>query len=341
VTGTVVERRTFAAPTAATYNVLKGGVPQVAVTSNNANPDTNHATTVTVNGVTVDSGAATKVPFLAAQTAYATGVAGTANLPVVTAEAAAVGDTVAYPSVAVPYTLNVGTATAPAGPGTHGAYGPALSAPVATPFAPLSSKLTAGNGALGSECGIMDVGSGAAGSTATMQWRTRATNEMAPTATHPPVPAGAIGMISDIADVTGVTGTYVLQMTYDDSMFGGSQAGKHSAFMGDALYLASMNPTTGYFENATARDVGVGTSVVAKYEGSWSQFIVAGGPGNGKSIDSLLGSWGADTSGTTAWAVVNHSSEFGVVPEPGTLGLLAAAALALSAFLWRSRRRTP
>jgi hypothetical protein len=63
VTGTVVEPRTFFAPASVTANVLKGAVPMAIVTSNNVNPDSNHATTVKVNGATVNSGSATAVPL--------------------------------------------------------------------------------------------------------------------------------------------------------------------------------------------------------------------------------------------------------------------------------------
>jgi hypothetical protein len=261
---------------------------------------------------------------------------------VLTAET--VTDLTSYPSLSVPYSLTVGNATAASGMSQSGTFGPALTGMVASTFVPLASKVTANTGTganLGSEAIIRNVGTGAAGSTVQMQWRTRKSNEMPNTATSPPVPAGLLGMDSDVVDVTGITGTYVMQMTYNDAMFNASQAAKHSAFIGNGLYLASMNTTTGYFENAIARDTGLGISAVTAFEGTWDAFIGAGGPGNGKSIDSLLGSWGVDTSGNTAWAVINHTSEFAVTPEPGTLALLAVAGLLLPLPLWRSRRRRP
>jgi hypothetical protein len=36
--------------------------------------------------------------------------------------------------------------------------------------------------------------------------------------------------------------------------------------------------------------------------------------------------------------VVNHNSEFAVIPEPGTLGLLVAGFLSLIAYAWRKRK---
>ena len=36
-----------------------------------------------------------------------------------------------------------------------------------------------------------------------------------------------------------------------------------------------------------------------------------------------LGSYGRDTTTGSAWAVLNHNSEFGIIPEPTTWALLA------------------
>ena len=44
---------------------------------------------------------------------------------------------------------------------------------------------------------------------------------------------------------------------------------------------------------------------------------------------SALGNYGVDTTGGVVWAVVNHNSEFAVVPEPAALSLLALGGLAL------------
>ena len=44
-----------------------------------------------------------------------------------------------------------------------------------------------------------------------------------------------------------------------------------------------------------------------------------------------LGTYGVDLSTDTAWAVVNHDSEFAVVPEPATMSLLVMGGLAVLA----------
>jgi len=51
--------------------------------------------------------------------------------------------------------------------------------------------------------------------------------------------------------------------------------------------------------------------------------------------DFVLGDYGIDTSNNTVWAVVDHNSEFAVIPEPCIWTLLALA----SGFLLTFRRR--
>ncbi len=51
-----------------------------------------------------------------------------------------------------------------------------------------------------------------------------------------------------------------------------------------------------------------------------------------------LGTYGVDVEGGIVWAVLNHNSEFSVVPEPSTGSLaMGAGALLLIATLWRRR----
>lgn len=56
-------------------------------------------------------------------------------------------------------------------------------------------------------------------------------------------------------------------------------------------------------------------------------------------IGDFLGAWGVDTTGYDAWAVVNHNSEFAVVPEPSTI-VLAGFGLLGGFFALRRRKNS-
>jgi hypothetical protein len=82
------------------------------------------------------------------------------------------------------------------------------------------------------------------------------------------------------------------------------------------IYLAWLDPGDGQWENAVQGNVGSSQlPVVGCQLGPW--------PGN----DMTVGDWGVNTSNHAVWAVLDHNSQFAVVPEPGTLALLVAAAV--------------
>jgi hypothetical protein len=190
-------------------------------------------------------------------------------------------------------------------------------------YAGLDSRVTAasgsgGYGMIGSEATIL-AGANTSGSaqTVTMQWRTRAQAD-----------AGS-DLVSDVVSLGGMTlgsgsqtSPFVLQMSYNP------MGSEEAAAAEGLIYLAWLDPGDGQWENAVRGNVGGNPSGFQL--GAWV-------PG-----DMRLGDWGVNTADHTVWAVLDHNSQFAVVPEPSTLALLAAAAVfgfQFSVFSCRRGRR--
>lgn len=73
--------------------------------------------------------------------------------------------------------------------------------------------------------------------------------------------------------------------------------------------------------NAVSGNTGAG-ALAGAYTTSFAAFLA----NNGGSFNAatMLGAYGVDTTTGSAWAVLNHNSDFAVVPEPTTWALLAA-----------------
>ncbi len=142
-----------------------------------------------------------------------------------------------------------------------------------------------------------------------MAWRTQTLGE---------------GLFSDVVDVNGMalsggsgqTAAFVLQMTYIPALILSAN---------ELPYLGWLNPTTDSWENAVLGNFGSG-----------NETFVGVGAWNG---DMTLGDWGVNTASDTVWAVLNHNSEFAVTPEPSSLALLAAGAVALIGYRLKRRKR--
>jgi hypothetical protein len=190
------------------------------------------------------------------------------------------------------------------------------------------------NFGIGSTAAVILAGSNGTGGpiTITEDWRSRSGGEL-PANSHSLT--GLLPLYSDVVNITGLGGTggtqstFALQMWYDPAQLGGTGPAAIAASNG-FLYLGYRSTVDGKWHNAVSTaladgNVGVGGSAVTDFLGSWSAFTAA----NGTNLAALLGSWGVDTAHDTVWAVIDHDAEFAAVPEPGTLALLAAGALAL------------
>lgn len=130
---------------------------------------------------------------------------------------------------------------------------------------------------------------------------------------------------SDVLGLTNTDGTVqILQLTYDESLLGGGS---------EADMLLGWN-SSGSWVNAIDGNTGsAGGSALANASGSYASLGIL-------PTADYLGSWGRDTTTNTAWAVVNHNSDFAAivaVPEPSTSPLVAAGLIGLVVYGWRQR----
>lgn len=156
----------------------------------------------------------------------------------------------------------------------------------------------------------------------TMSWRVRTLNESYPwepggNPTQPPMDIANLdfGLASDVVEMTGFSRgeKFVMQMSYVDTLF--NEAVESSL---GCVHINWLNPATGLWTNAVYGNTSKAGGAVENFQGSWA---AAGSP-------TTLGSWGIDTTNNVVWAVLDHNSEFAVVPEPSSMLLLAAGGLA-------------
>jgi hypothetical protein len=152
---------------------------------------------------------------------------------------------------------------------------------------------------------------------------------------------------SDVVNLQGVTGVYTLQMHYNaaalildnPTMIDVDVDRYNDIYLGWLRTDGGGLPGYDTWVNAvdgnrlTGDD---GTKAVAWYKGTYDQFFLEHSDLNDATLNQYLGSFGCDTTTDTVWAVLDHNSQFGVVPEPSTLSLLA---LGLPALLARRRRQ--
>ena len=138
-----------------------------------------------------------------------------------------------------------------------------------------------------------------------------------------PTQAGLYADVLELATATGTT-PFVLSMTYDPSL----PAGTASTL---ALGWNASSGTTPVWLNATlGNTVTTASPPQQGYLGSFTDFQTL----YGGDLSTYIGAYGNDPATNSAWAVINHNSQFSLVPEPGVPTLLAIAAVAA----WAGRR---
>jgi len=177
-----------------------------------------------------------------------------------------------------------------------------------------------------------------------MAWRVRTLQESS-NAVSPPLPNRSSPLVSDVLNLTGMgngagepvqTDPFALQMTYDAALLSNESAQAASG----ALSLAWFDPNTGFWENAITGDIfgADDTNNAALTEQNFHGSFAAFQAEFGTNLTSYIGAWGVDTTQHDVWAVIDHNSQFAVVPEPSTLVLFGLGAIGLAGFsLQRTR----
>ena len=345
-----------------TANVTAGG-PDVGVTAvgggnlfvlRNASLTTATANVTLTNGnanTGTVSGFTTSNSNLTATTGQSIPVSpGTANSTIsllsTAANQTAIGSTVTYltnptdPNAADNVaTVNVRIGNAPLHTSTSSTtFGTSLIAatPLSATYTNLESNTTGQTStgttvpALGSTATILTyTNSTGSDNSVSMAWRSRQAGEASPGETGT-LPVGYL--ISDVVSLTGMvnttgpnsaprqTDTFVLEMSYNEALLNGFEA---SGAAGQKIFLAWRN-TGGNWVNAVDGNIG-GTAAF------FNRDYAAGD-------ENFLGRWGVDTANNTVWAVLNHNSDFAVIPEPSTLVFGGLALLGFASVGIRRRR---
>jgi len=273
-------------------------------------------------------------------------------------------------------TAKVGSAKAAAtpGPGLNTfVVGEALSAVVGVngSYAGLGSSVdvvaSAGSGAMafGSDARFLAGTSTGTAHTVAMNWRARAAAETPGSSTAPLIKVAPVnGLYSDVVQITGMganaphvqTDAFVLQMTYDPNALPGGAANEQFLADNGYIYLGWLNEefntgdggatTADRWQYAVSGNFygGGEFKAIKGFVGTYADYLSgtvtkATLAGTKTSGAFQLGDWGVDPQSNTVWAVLNHNSQFAVVPEPSTVCILLGASAFGIVGLIRRRRK--
>jgi hypothetical protein len=239
---------------------------------------------------------------------------------------------------------------------------------IGTTLAPGAGTTTPINGTARPQFGSsawIRAGQASATTTVSMEWRTATQLELYGSSTSAEMPGGGpmpdsgpwntLG--SDVLKISGIaaigsldaqgrlpTDAYTLELTFDPTILVASYQNYETLgwTLGDIIAAGELQ--LGYFDpigGEWTKQVNViapGALRVQNFAGSWESFAASNGVTDAN-LDSYVGSWGivldgADPTNSRIWSVLDHTSQYAVVPAPGALALLGAAG-----FVGSRRRR--
>ena len=201
-------------------------------------------------------------------------------------------------------------------------------------------------------------GQASASTTVSMQWRTATQYELYGSSTSVEMPGGGplpdsgpwntLG--SDVLKISGIAATgsldaqgrlptdaYTLELTFDPTIIVAGYQNYdtlgwtlNDIIAAGELQLGYLDPVTGVWTKQL-NVIAPGAQRVQNYAGSWDSFAAAKGMTDAN-LGAFVGSWGividnSDLSNSRIWSVLDHTSQYAVVPTPGALALLGAAGL--------------
>jgi hypothetical protein len=201
---------------------------------------------------------------------------------------------------------------------------------------------------------------GGGSATVSMAWRTRTAAEAigGPAVYSPSLLKPTTGLVSDVLSLTGITAgaeaaggitdPFVLELAFNPALTPKGGAKLAGLIANKLIYMISLNSTTGLWDRATIDEnfnnkVGMLDPSYGVNE-SFSAYLLANptlfptgtntpATVTAAELNNVMGAWGVDTTTTPGvdmvWSVLNHNSQFAVVPEPSTLVLAAFGLMGL------------